>query len=127
MTTATRGTEPAGSTGPDGRVTVSLIGSTGSIGTQAIDVISRYPDRFTVTGLSAGGADPVALAHQAAKHCALPDAARKKNFSGRILFLQVFEDRRRFIKRKIPVRDRRYLASGIERHILRFGKIAGGE
>ena len=42
-----------------------LLGSTGSIGTQAIDVISRYPDRFTVTGLSAGGSDPVALAHQA--------------------------------------------------------------
>ena len=42
-----------------------LLGSTGSIGTQAIDVISRYPDRFTVTGLSAGGSDPVALAQQA--------------------------------------------------------------
>ena len=44
---------------------VVLLGSTGSIGTQAIDVISRNPDRFTVTGISAGGADPVALARQA--------------------------------------------------------------
>jgi len=42
-----------------------LLGSTGSIGTQAIDVIARHPDRFTVTGISAGGADPVALARQA--------------------------------------------------------------
>jgi len=44
---------------------VVLLGSTGSIGTQAIDVISRHPDRFTVRGISAGGADPVALARQA--------------------------------------------------------------
>ncbi|KGN31909.1 1-deoxy-D-xylulose 5-phosphate reductoisomerase [Knoellia sinensis KCTC 19936] len=34
---------------------VSLIGSTGSIGTQALDVIGRNRDRFTVTALSAGG------------------------------------------------------------------------
>lgn len=35
--------------------TVALLGSTGSIGTQALDVIGRNPDRFTVTALSAGG------------------------------------------------------------------------
>jgi len=45
--------------------TVLLLGSTGSIGTQAVDVVTRNPDRFRVTGLSAGGADPVALARQA--------------------------------------------------------------
>ncbi|QZN84548.1 1-deoxy-D-xylulose-5-phosphate reductoisomerase [Cellulomonas sp. C5510] len=45
--------------------TVVLLGSTGSIGTQAVDVVTRNPDRFRVTGLSAGGADPVALARQA--------------------------------------------------------------
>lgn len=45
--------------------TVVLLGSTGSIGTQAVDVITRNPDRFRVTGLSAGGADPAALARQA--------------------------------------------------------------
>ncbi|MDB4893907.1 MAG: dxr, partial [Firmicutes bacterium] len=33
---------------------ISIIGSTGSIGTQALDVISRFPDRFRVTGLAAG-------------------------------------------------------------------------
>ncbi len=44
---------------------VVLLGSTGSIGTQAIDVLVRHPDRFRVTGLSAGGADPRALAQQA--------------------------------------------------------------
>jgi 1-deoxy-D-xylulose-5-phosphate reductoisomerase len=44
---------------------VVLLGSTGSIGTQAVDVITRNPDRFRVTGLSAGGADPAALARQA--------------------------------------------------------------
>jgi 1-deoxy-D-xylulose-5-phosphate reductoisomerase len=34
--------------------TVALIGSTGSIGTQALDVISRNRDRFTVVAISAG-------------------------------------------------------------------------
>jgi 1-deoxy-D-xylulose-5-phosphate reductoisomerase len=33
---------------------VAILGSTGSIGTQALDVIGRYPDRFRVTALAAG-------------------------------------------------------------------------
>jgi 1-deoxy-D-xylulose-5-phosphate reductoisomerase len=44
--------------------TVLLLGSTGSIGVQALDVIQRNPDRFRVVGLAAGGADPEALATQ---------------------------------------------------------------
>lgn len=33
---------------------ISIIGSTGSIGTQALDVIAHFPDRFKVVGLAAG-------------------------------------------------------------------------
>jgi 1-deoxy-D-xylulose-5-phosphate reductoisomerase len=33
---------------------VAILGSTGSIGRQALDVISRYPERFVVVGLAAG-------------------------------------------------------------------------
>jgi 1-deoxy-D-xylulose-5-phosphate reductoisomerase len=33
---------------------VSLLGSTGSIGTQVLDVVRRFPERFSVTGLAAG-------------------------------------------------------------------------
>ena len=33
---------------------IALLGSTGSIGTQALDVISRYPDKFVVEVLTAG-------------------------------------------------------------------------
>ncbi len=33
---------------------IALLGSTGSIGTQALDIISRYPDEFTVEVLIAG-------------------------------------------------------------------------
>jgi 1-deoxy-D-xylulose-5-phosphate reductoisomerase len=40
----------------DTQRSVVILGSTGSIGTQAIDVITRNPDRFRVTALSAGGA-----------------------------------------------------------------------
>jgi 1-deoxy-D-xylulose-5-phosphate reductoisomerase len=45
---------------------VTLLGSTGSIGTQALDVIRRNPDRFRVVGLAAGGANSTLLAEQAA-------------------------------------------------------------
>jgi 1-deoxy-D-xylulose-5-phosphate reductoisomerase len=48
------------------RRSISLLGSTGSIGVQALDVIARNPDRFEVVALAAGGADPVALAAQVA-------------------------------------------------------------
>ena len=44
---------------------VLLLGSTGSVGTQALSVIRDNPDRFSVTGLAAGGSDPGALAAQA--------------------------------------------------------------
>ncbi|GAA0340116.1 1-deoxy-D-xylulose-5-phosphate reductoisomerase [Actinoallomurus spadix] len=43
---------------------VVILGSTGSIGTQAIDVIRRNPDRFRVAGLAAGGGRVDLLAHQ---------------------------------------------------------------
>jgi 1-deoxy-D-xylulose-5-phosphate reductoisomerase len=44
---------------------VVLLGSTGSIGTQAADVIRRNPDRFRIAGLAAGGGNPGLLASQA--------------------------------------------------------------
>ncbi len=53
-------------TPPTGRRDVILLGSTGSIGTQALDVIARNPDRFRVVGLAAGGANVTLLAEQAA-------------------------------------------------------------
>jgi 1-deoxy-D-xylulose-5-phosphate reductoisomerase len=36
-----------------GPVTVSLVGSTGSIGTQAVDVVEGFPDRFRVVAIGA--------------------------------------------------------------------------
>ncbi|MDN4475689.1 1-deoxy-D-xylulose-5-phosphate reductoisomerase [Demequina sp. SYSU T00192] len=48
--------------------TVSLLGSTGSIGTQALDVVSRHPGRLEVVALAAGGADPDAIVAQARAH-----------------------------------------------------------
>ena len=51
---------------PDRRPVV-LLGSTGSIGTQALDIVRAHPDRFVVTGLAAGGGRPELLAAQAAE------------------------------------------------------------
>ena len=45
---------------------VIILGSTGSIGTQALDVINRHRDRFEVAGLAAGGSHVELLAEQAA-------------------------------------------------------------
>jgi 1-deoxy-D-xylulose-5-phosphate reductoisomerase len=44
---------------------VVLLGSTGSIGTQALDVVARNRDSFRVVALAAGGARPELLAAQA--------------------------------------------------------------
>lgn len=48
-----------------GRRDIVILGSTGSIGTQAIDLAVRNPDRFRVTALSAAGGRVGLLAEQA--------------------------------------------------------------
>jgi 1-deoxy-D-xylulose-5-phosphate reductoisomerase len=48
--------------------TVLVLGSTGSIGTQALDVAARNPGLFRAAGIAAGGSDPGALAAQAITH-----------------------------------------------------------
>jgi len=50
---------------PTGPRELVILGSTGSIGTQAIDVVLRNPDRFRVVGLSAAGGRVELLADQA--------------------------------------------------------------
>jgi 1-deoxy-D-xylulose-5-phosphate reductoisomerase len=41
---------------------VVILGSTGSIGTQAVDLVRRNPDRFRVVGLAAGGGSDASVA-----------------------------------------------------------------
>lgn len=50
------------------RKRAAILGSTGSIGTQALDVVAANPDRFEVVALAAGGGDPALLARQAIEH-----------------------------------------------------------
>jgi 1-deoxy-D-xylulose-5-phosphate reductoisomerase len=47
---------------------VLVLGSTGSVGTQALDLIADHPDRFTVAGLAAGGRDLALLGRQLREH-----------------------------------------------------------
>ncbi|MGO4760891.1 1-deoxy-D-xylulose-5-phosphate reductoisomerase, partial [Streptomyces sp. 2MCAF27] len=56
---------PAATAATGGPRDIVILGSTGSIGTQAIDVVLRNPDRFRVTGLSAAGGRAGLLAEQA--------------------------------------------------------------
>ncbi len=46
---------------------IVILGSTGSIGTQALDIVRRNPGRFRVVALAAGGGHPDLLASQAAE------------------------------------------------------------
>ncbi len=54
-----------GNNGGMERRDVVVLGSTGSVGTQALDVIRQHPDRFRVVGLAAGGSQPELVARQA--------------------------------------------------------------
>jgi 1-deoxy-D-xylulose-5-phosphate reductoisomerase len=58
--------EPRAPEGGGSVIRVLVLGSTGSIGTQALDVIAANPDRFEVVGLAAGGANAQLLAEQRA-------------------------------------------------------------
>ena len=57
---AAAATRPMGGC-PVQRRDVVILGSTGSIGTQALDLVRANPDRFRVVGLTAGGSQPGAV------------------------------------------------------------------
>jgi 1-deoxy-D-xylulose-5-phosphate reductoisomerase len=46
---------------------LTILGSTGSVGTQALDIVRANPDLFTVVGLSAGGGNRALFQRQAAE------------------------------------------------------------
>jgi len=65
---------------------VVVLGSTGSIGTQALDVVARNRDRFRVVALAAGGSDPQLLREQVERfdvgHVAVADEVAAEALSG---------------------------------------------
>lgn len=63
---------------------IVLLGSTGSIGTQAADIIRRNPDRFRLTGLAAGGGNPGLLAAQAVEFGAEVVAVAREDAAGEV-------------------------------------------
>src|SRR5919107_1438769 len=68
-------------TGPPDQRRLVLLGSTGSVGTQALDLVRAHPDRFVVTGLAAGGGRPDLLAQQAV---AVAEPAAAEDLRGRL-------------------------------------------
>jgi 1-deoxy-D-xylulose-5-phosphate reductoisomerase len=46
---------------------VVILGSTGSIGTQALDLVAASPEAFRVVGLTAGGGNPGLFEEQVAR------------------------------------------------------------
>jgi 1-deoxy-D-xylulose-5-phosphate reductoisomerase len=75
--------------------TVVVLGSTGSIGTQALDIVTRNPDRFRVVGLAAGGADPGLLARQALDHAVEVVAVAKASAASDLLLALYAEAQQR--------------------------------
>ena len=63
---------------------VVLLGSTGSVGTQAADVIRRNPGRFNVVGLAAAGGNPGLLAAQAVEFGAAVVAVERESAAGQV-------------------------------------------
>jgi 1-deoxy-D-xylulose-5-phosphate reductoisomerase len=74
---------------------VVVLGSTGSIGTQALDIATRNPERFRVTGLAAGGSDPALLARQALDHQVATVAVAKASAANDLLLALYAEAQRR--------------------------------
>jgi 1-deoxy-D-xylulose-5-phosphate reductoisomerase len=60
-------TNPTAEGHAEARLRVLVLGSTGSIGTQALEVIAANPQRFEVVGLAAGGANVETLRRQRAE------------------------------------------------------------
>jgi 1-deoxy-D-xylulose-5-phosphate reductoisomerase len=60
---------------PDGPIGVVVLGSTGSVGTQALDVVRANPGRYRVVALAAGR-DEATVAAQAAEFGVPPERAR---------------------------------------------------
>lgn len=66
---------------------ILILGSTGSIGTQALEVIAANPDKFSVVGIAAGGSHPQLIVEQARAlhlsfdHVAVADSAAARQVS----------------------------------------------
>jgi 1-deoxy-D-xylulose-5-phosphate reductoisomerase len=73
--------------------TISIHGATGSIGTNALDVVQRYPDRFQVKVLI-GGSDVETLIRAArltsAPHVAIADSAKYKDLKANLPGVSVY-------------------------------------
>jgi 1-deoxy-D-xylulose-5-phosphate reductoisomerase len=63
---------------------IVLLGSTGSIGTQAADIVRRNPGRFRLAGLAAGGGNPGLLAAQALEFGAEVVAVAREDAAGEV-------------------------------------------
>ncbi len=63
---------------------IVLLGSTGSIGTQAADIVRRNPGRFRLTGLASGGGNPGLLAAQALEFGAEVVAVAREDAAGEV-------------------------------------------
>ena len=73
---------------PEKPVKIALLGATGSIGTQVLDVVRRFPEHFEITALAAGrNVDRLntQIAEFAPKAVCVAEGSKKPDFSGEVL------------------------------------------
>jgi 1-deoxy-D-xylulose-5-phosphate reductoisomerase len=73
---------------------VVVLGSTGSVGTQALEVIAANPDRFRVSALAAEGGNPRLLAEQAIRH-SVPTLAVSRGSAAQDVQLALYAEAQR--------------------------------
>ena len=61
---------------------VVILGSTGSIGSQAVEVIRENRDKFNIVGIAIGGANPKAAIEQAQEFGLSADQIAVRNIEG---------------------------------------------
>ena len=98
---------------------VVILGSTGSIGTQALDIIRRNPGRFRVAALAAGGGNVDLLARQAAEFGAAAVAVATPAAAA-----QLQAALRHFLMERIVVTRRATRRAGRAGRDLRGGRLA---
>ncbi len=81
---------------------VILLGSTGSIGTQAADIVRRNPARFRLAGLAAGGSNPALLARQALEFGAEMVAVASKDAAESVCDALAAQASAAGIRRRLP-------------------------
>ena len=85
---------------------ISLLGCTGSVGRQVVEVVKRYPDRFRIVALAANEGDACFLNRQRNSRPNLRPSVQTEGKIFRCPQLRGLKGANRPLKRRAPIRLR---------------------